>query len=531
MAPTKNYLLPFLDYSIVLVLSTFFLILYKLKIGINKRRAFVNQFPGPNLLPIIGNGHQMIFKPTDFYKWSSDMCKRWGDPMRLWCFDLPVFLISSFETASQLLSNPNFVAKSKDIDMFWRQEGGNGISSSPAHIHQSRKKLLLPGYSRQIVERSVDIFTEESKNLVKKLEAYAKSGSSFEGVCVLMPSSFRIICRSAFGDSLMSERNDTEALEQMHSLHTISINFANRIMSPFLWIKNDFIYFNLTKEGSYTTKCKNIINSFGTEAINRRRREILENKNNHESNHGAKELNHNETEENVLRLPPPCYLDMLLEIHEKGGLKDSEILGELNNYIAAGYDTTALAVAWALFALALNPMHQEKIFKEVDEIIGPGTPLSDAVITAADTKQMKYLELCIKESMRMFPTSPVLPRSTTDNMPLKDGRVIPAGSDVLIMVHLMHKDPKYFPNPEEFMPERHLKPIPAFIPFSVGGRNCIGQMYAMYQIKVELACLIREFVWETSDKPETLPCLFQGLLAPAKGIQFRIKRRLSCKSG
>lgn len=380
------------------------------------------------------------------------------------------------------------------------------MSSCPAHLHATRRKLLSPGYTRQVVDRSVYIFTEESRKLVKKLQPLAESQDIFEIMEMVMPCSFRIICRSTFGDNFISKLSDEEAIRQMHAIHDISQKFTQRIMSPYLWLRNDFIYFNLTKEGRNIRKTWKIVSDFGEMAMTRRRQD---------------RLTLTENEHNGV----PSYLDMLLDLVEKGDLQESDILGELNNYIVAAYDTTALAVAWALFALALNdPSHQDKIFQEIQSIFGD-VPTSELNITAADTKKMKYLELCLKEALRLFPASPMLPRNANEDMTLKDGRVIPRGTDVFIMVDMIHRDPRYFEEPNAFKPERHLKPNPAFIPFSTGVRNCIGQMFAMHQIKVELALLLREFVWETVDKEETLPRLFQALMVPAEGIRFKISRR------
>lgn len=321
----------------------------------------------------------------------------------------------------------------------------------------------------------------------------------------------------------MSEKSDYTAFQHMQALHVISNNFTNRIMSPYLWLRNDFIYFNLTTEGRQTWKIIKVINDFGMEAIRLRRQERSELlKNNPSSNY--KQDGEESEGMDKKRSGVSCYLDMLLDFQESGHLQEKEILGELNNYIIAGYDTTALAVTWTLFALALNPLHQEKIVQELHSIFGD-MPTSQININVTDTKKMKYLELCIKETFRMFPVSPVAPRSTTVDMILNDGRVIPAGCDVMIMVNLIHMDPIHFPEPQEFKPERHLQPNPAFLPFSTGVRSCIGQAFAMHVIKVELAYLLLNFIWETEEKPETLPRLFQGLLLPAEGIHFSIRKR------
>lgn len=100
-----------------------------------------------------------------------------------------------FNFFQQLFSSNTFVAKSQDIKLFWRQPGGNGISSSPAHVHNARRKLLYPGYTRQVVERSVPMFREESKILTDTLEKFVDTGITFEILEKLQPCSFRIMCR------------------------------------------------------------------------------------------------------------------------------------------------------------------------------------------------------------------------------------------------------------------------------------------------------------------------------------------------
>lgn len=144
---------------------------------------------------------------------------------------------------------------------------------------------------------------------------------------------------------------------------------------------------------------------------------------------------------------------------------------------------------------------------------------------------MQYLELCLKESLRLFPPAPIFPRSTVDDIQLDDGRVIPKGVDVLIFANLIHRDPVHFPQPEAFIPERHLEgSAKAYMPFSLGVRNCIGQVYGMSQAKVVLAMLIFGYKWHAPlnvNKMQDVKVSYQGLLYPAEGIHLKISKRSS----
>lgn len=150
--------------------------------------------------------------------------------------------------------------------------------------------------------------------------------------------------------------------------------------------------------------------------------------------------------------------------------------------------------------------------------------MKDYQVTTADTKKMKHMELCLKETLRLYPVLPISPRSTTREVKLPDGRIIPEGVDVYILLHFIHRDPKMFPDPDKFLPERHLVPQVAQIPFSLGPRGCIGQVYGMTEMKVILCYLLMTYKWETTEG-ETLNIVFQTLQVPENGMHFKISKR------
>jgi len=110
---------------------------------------------------------------------------------------------------------------------------------------------------------------------------------------------------------------------------------------------------------------------------------------------------------------------------------------------------------------------------------------------------MNYLECCIKETLRLYPSVPAVMRCLTDDIQIGD-YLIPAGTSVALMLYGMHRSPQVFEDPDEFKPERffrenrHQNPF-SYLPFSAGVRNCIGQKYGMLELKVVLSTLIRHF--------------------------------------
>ncbi|KAK3881462.1 hypothetical protein Pcinc_014118 [Petrolisthes cinctipes] len=172
-----------------------------------------------------------------------------------------------------------------------------------------------------------------------------------------------------------------------------------------------------------------------------------------------------------------AFLDILLE-YSGGvkGLSDEDIREEVDTFMFEGHDTTAAAISWSLFLLGHHPEIQAKVHEELDAILtSPDQPLG-----IAELRQMKYTENCIKEALRLLPSVPYLGRVLSEDLNIC-GNVIPAHTNVMISIYMIHREPVQFPDPEKFDPNRFLpentrKSHPyAYIPFSAGPRNCIGR--------------------------------------------------------
>ncbi|CAG9578631.1 unnamed protein product [Danaus chrysippus] len=219
-------------------------------------------------------------------------------------------------------------------------------------------------------------------------------------------------------------------------------------------------------------------------------------------------------------------LDLLLENEKTGNIDLESIREEVDTFMFEGHDTTAMALSYFIMAIANEPEIQQKIYEEMEQIFGDSKRLA----TMADLNEMRYLECCIKESLRLYPSVPFIARNLTQDTVLS-GYTVPANTFVHLFIYDLHRRPDLFPDPERFIPERFLpenclnRHPYAYIPFSAGSRNCIGQKFAMLEMKTVLSSLIRQFHIEPVTKPSELRFRTDLVLRPTHPIYVKFKNR------
>uniref|UniRef100_A0A8D0VIY8 Uncharacterized protein n=1 Tax=Sus scrofa TaxID=9823 RepID=A0A8D0VIY8_PIG len=190
----------------------------------------------------------------------------------------------------------------------------------------------------------------------------------------------------------------------------------------------------------------------------------------------------------------------------------------------SGHDTTASGLSWVLYNLAKHPEYQERCRQEVQELLRDREPKE---IEWDELAQLPFLTMCIKESLRLHPPVPGISRCCAQDVVLPDGRVIPKGNICVISIFGIHHNPSVWPDPEvynpfRFDPESPQKRSPlAFIPFSAGPRNCIGQTFAMTEMKVVLALTLLRFrVLPDEEEPRRKP---EIVLRAEGGLWLRVE--------
>nr|UEN71155.1 cytochrome P450 4AV17 [Meteorus pulchricornis] len=220
-----------------------------------------------------------------------------------------------------------------------------------------------------------------------------------------------------------------------------------------------------------------------------------------------------------------ALLDLLLDYSQNSavGLSDMDIRDQVNTFMFAGHDTVATSISWILYILGHNCEYQDKILEEYELIVG------NDELTLDKLNKLTWLEACVKETWRMYPVVPLIARQIYQPVKLMNYD-IPIGSTVLVNTFMLHRDPRHFPQPESFLPERFLPDAPkpaafTYIPFSAGSRNCIGWKFATMVVKVSIITLLRAYKFESIDSPNDLRLISSIVLINANGVRLKIAPR------
>ncbi|XP_048366074.1 cytochrome P450 4V2 isoform X2 [Sphaerodactylus townsendi] len=433
--------------------------------------------------------------------------------LKLWIGPLPILLLFHAESIEVVLNSSKHIEKPY-FYKFLHPWLGTGLLTSSGRKWRTRRKMLTPTFHFSILTDFLEVMNEQANILVKKLEKHVDKEpfdcSLFISLCTL-----DIICETAMGKKIGAQSNKDS--EYVKSVLTMGDLIDHRIKSPWLW--HDRLYL-LFREGREHHRRLKILHSF-TDSVIAERAQELEIKERHQNDTVT-------TEELDGWKVRRAFLDILLNATDDDGKKFShrDIQEEVDTFMFEGHDTTAAALTWSIYSIACHPEVQRKIHHELDEVFGD----SNRHITSDDLKKLHYLECVIKEALRMFPSVPYFGRTLVESCYIR-GFKIPKGTDIVISPCALHRDPEFFPEPEKFQPERFSienssgrHPF-AYLPFSAGPRNCIGQRFAQMEEKTVLATILRNFWVETPQNYGDIEPSTELILRPNSSVWIQLKRR------
>ncbi|PSN37158.1 Cytochrome P450 4C1 [Blattella germanica] len=317
------------------------------------------------------------------------------------------------------------------------------------------------------------------------------------------------ICETAMGVTVNAQLNSSS--EYVKAVNGMGDVLYCRLARP--WLHNDFL-FKYSSLGRQQKKSLAILHSMTNAVIKRRKQELLKKSQ-------TKNKNENGGDEKLGIKTRLAFLDLMIQFSEDGiAFTDEEMREEVDTFMFEA------RITFALYALSKDQNIQEKVVQELRQIFGD----SKRPTTFSDLQKMSYLEMVIKESLRLYPSVPMYGRKITENVQLGDF-TLPAGADIGIVAFILHRNADIYPDPLKFDPDRFLpencvtRHPYSYIPFSAGPRNCIGQKFGMMELKYTISTILRRYKILRGDSNEDMEFRLNLILKPLNGIKVKLQNR------
>lgn len=379
---------------------------------------------------------------------------------------------------------------------------GNGILISDKGVWKPRRKMMTPAFHFRTLEDYIPIMNRRAEEMVHDIAATIELEKTFFDVRpIVRRAAFAILFETSMGVEI--DKEEVERMRLLEITEELSASIVARAANILHW--PDFIY-NLTKENREFLANIKRVQTYNNQIVKQRKAD-------YETGIGDEKLK-------------KSFLDILLRLHiEEGILTEQEVRDEVSSIFIGGFDTTATAASFCLYLLGHHPEVQKKVHEEMDEVFGDDW---ERPVTLDDIKRLKYTECVLKESMRIYPAVPLLARMIDEDIKIGE-QTIPKGTVALALIFYVHRHPKYFENPDVFMPERFLEtknrhPF-QFVPFSAGPRNCVGQKFAQFEEIILLTQVMRRYKVESKVPMEKLQLAFEIVLTAPEGLELKFTPR------
>ena len=392
--------------------------------------------------------------------------------------DLPYFRLGSFPV--YLLNHPDLVKEvlvtqqNKFIKSRALQRArillGNGLLTSEGDLHRRQRRLAQPAFHRERLAAYADQMTECALKLRDRWT---------EGTLDVSTEMMRLTL-AVVGKTLFSADVESEASEIGEALTTV-LKMFNLLMMPFSEYLEKLPLPSMRRFEKARARLDKTI--YGM--IRERR----------QSGRDTGDL-----------------LSMLLLAQDQEGdgqgMTDQQVRDEALTLFLAGHETTANALTWTWYLLSQNTDCERRLHAEVDEVLQGRPP------QATDLPALRYTEMVLAEAMRLYPPAWAIGRMSLEPFELR-GLRIEARSILIASPYVMHRDPRWFPDPQRFDPERWLpeardaRPKFSYFPFGGGARICIGERFAWMEGVVALATLAQKWKLRLvpGHKVDTLPLI------------------------
>jgi cytochrome P450 len=320
---------------------------------------------------------------------------------------------------------------------------GDGIMTSEGDLWKRQRYMMQPSFHRRVITNFAQLIDASNERFIAKWEAQAARGELVNVTDDMSELTLEIVLKSIFGTDLdrLSADLGANPFEIVTRETARDLRFAYRFRQ-------------LTK----------LVSAL----IDRRRAE---------------------------RTQHFDFLAMLMDARDKetgAPMSAKELIDEVMTLIVAGHETTAAGLNWTWYLLSRNPAAEARLHAEIDSVPGQSAP------SFAELERLEYTRNVVDEALRLYPPGWMLSRRTIEADTLSGYR-IPAQTDVLLCIYLLHRHPRYWKEPQAFRPERFdaahqaERPRFAYMPFAAGPRHCIGETLALYEMYMHIYKVARRY--------------------------------------
>jgi cytochrome P450 len=389
-----------------------------------------------------------------------------------------------------LINNPDYIEKVLIYDHHNFKKGkrlqtakavlGEGLVTSEGDFHNHQRRLIQPIFH----PKQIMIYSNIMTDYAIRMHNRWKDGSTVDISEEMMRLTLGIICKSVLNYDV-----ESEAQEVGKALTTVR-NYSKRLQSPIGQVLNKIPILPAPKRAR---EAREKLDSLVYGLISDRRQQeesgnemryddLLSRLMQAQESNTANHVSNNDIS-STSTFPIPT---------SAGKMSDKQVRDEVMTIFIAGHETTSNALTWTFYLLSQYPNVERKLYDEIELV------LENRIPTADDIPKLRYTEMVLRESMRIYPPVWTMGRHVENDYSVGE-YTIPAGSSILMCQYVMHHDPRYYEKPEEFNPDRWTDdfktrlPRFSYFPFGGGIRGCIGEPFAWMEGVLIIATIAQEW--------------------------------------
>lgn len=415
-----------------------------------------NKPPGPDGWPLLGNTVQYVRRPFEFRE---ECAEKYGDVVYMEGPGQEMYMLSHPEYVEQVLvTDHDAFTQPDDFQRRLERLLGNGLLVSEGEFWKRQRRLMQPMFKPGRIRAYADVMVEFAERKGRQWTP----GETYDLNEEMKRLTLEVLLQAMFSTDIEYEETGVGS-----AVADIVEKFDPRAQMVPEWVPTP-------TNVRYKRGVRNL-ESLIYEMVEQRRSD------DRERDDLLSRLLHAETDEGV-------------------SMSDEALRDEMMTMLLAGHKTTAVALTYTWYLLSKNPEQEARLHEELDEVLGGDPPEFD------DLSDLTYTEKVVKESMRVYPPFHAVLREPVRDVEI-GGYEIPEGALVATPQWVVHRDDRWFDDPEAFRPERWTEafesdlPDFAYFPFGGGPRRCLGSSFATTEGQLVLATIAQDYVLDVEDVP------------------------------